>query len=549
MEFLRRLFGQVERQASRPSSAPAPRTASLTTYGDHFAQVDELGLMGSHVRSPDGGLVLVCGTIVDRAGGTRKGGYAVLDGNRVLVSGRAERPQEGRIADNGMFVFNDWLHSGELCGRFMGFRADGEKVIDQYFDANLIGNGLSEDGRYAICQTASAPGSPDSCIVAAFDLLEGLPLARWQPECGTARAFAFDTEAGCVDLLTNDGDRETHDLATGEMRDRDGWLARRIARGDLHVIGDLLKTQSELKLDFVERIRAGLGAAQSNGEGWHRSRAFRLDGELLERIGQADAAIAAYEQALLFDPQAGVAKRLAKLKKDASGSTKSPAPKQSRFEQQAARLQIGHERLELERGDPKMWRHRPGDPFTSVEIAALAHYQRDGWSGCAAEGGLILTLIKAASFERLDQSYADTFIEAIYYHRFAGLSPTPDAKTMLANVATAEMQRIVRNWTVISATAGHSPAFYPRVGWEHVEGLFPALGAARLTEIARIFAKAPYDLRAGWPDLTLWRGSEVRFVEVKSPSDGMHASQARLISTLLVPLGFDTVLAEVKACK
>ena len=406
----------------------------------------------------------------------------------------------------------------------MAFGADGTQLIAQHFDANLFGNGLSGDGRYAIVQTASAPGSPDHCITAAYDLCEGREMARWRPECGTARDFMFDSISGNVDLLTHDGDRETYMLATGEMCDRGGWLARRIARGDLDVTRDLLKTQPELDADLVARIRTGLAAAQSNGEGWQRARAFRLDGELLERVGQAQDAVAAYEQALLLDPQVGVARRLAKLKKDAASPGRSSAPQQSRFEEQAARFRIVHECLDLERGEAKMWRHQLGDPFTSVEQAALAHYQRKGWSGCAAEGGLMLTLIKAASFPEALTRACGHVVKSLYYHDVPGRL---DHATLISNAAAADIERIARNWKVISASSGHSPAFYPRVGWEHVEGLFNALGAARLTEIVRIFATAPYDLRAGWPDLTLWRGSEIRFVEVKSPNNGTYIAPRR----------------------
>lgn len=77
--------------------------------------------------------------------------------------------------------------------------------------------------------------------------------------------------------------------------------------------------------------------------------------------------------------------------------------------------------------------------------------------------------------------------------------------------------------------------------------LFDHLGVDRLHAIAERFATASYDLRAGWPDLTLWRDGEVRFVEVKAPGDSTHASQARLTSNLLVPLGFRVGLAEVRA--
>jgi hypothetical protein len=108
------------------------------------------------------------------------------------------------------------------------------------------------------------------------------------------------------------------------------------------------------------------------------------------------------------------------------------------------------------------------------------------------------------------------------------------------------MAQIKRNWRVISATTGHTPAFYPRVFWNHLEGLFEHLGTDRLADVAALFARAPYDYRAGWPDLTLWRDGEVRFVEVKSPSDQLHASQSRLISAILVPLGHRTGIAEVR---
>lgn len=44
----------------------------------------------------------------------------------------------------------------------------------------------------------------------------------------------------------------------------------------------------------------------------------------------------------------------------------------------------------------------------------------------------------------------------------------------------------------------------------------------------------------------LWQDGKVKFVEVKEPSDSFHASQARLITKLLLPLGFEAGLAEVR---
>jgi hypothetical protein len=213
---------------------------------------------------------------------------------------------------------------------------------------------------------------------------------------------------------------------------------------------------------------------------------------------------------------------------------------------ETSQLGIAYERLALRRSEVKLWRFGEGENWRTIEEAALDHYRAQGWAGAAAEGGLILTLLKAASFERLDPRNANTFVEALYAQNVAFEVDRFEASALLHAVARATPDQVARNWAIIAATAGETPAYYPRVRWEHVEGLLIALGVERLAGIARAFAAAPYDLRAGWPDLTLWRGREVRFVEVKGPGDQLHASQLRLISTVLKPLGYAVAIAEVR---
>ena len=559
MNLLRRFFGTPnsareadDGQGPGPTAAPAvgstvARPVSMTVYSDRFVHIDELDLSGSIVTSPNGRFAIVVGSVFGGDGDydsrTRDGAFAVLEGGLLRVSGTAERPQEGKVADSGAFVISDWLHGDGLKGRFLGFHPDGSLAFAHEFSANLGVNGLSAEGRYAACQTYRSPDSPDSCIVGLFDLEQGELLARISPQCGTAQSFEFDGAQRHIHILTTDGDRETYGF-DGAMVDRDAWLDRRIARGDLKVIGDLLKAGG-LGAALVDKLRAGLSRAQTEGETWAQARALRLDGELLEAIGCPQEALAAYDRALLLDPQVGVSRRADKLRRSFEGDSK-PARRLSRFEQQAQRLGIRHEAFVLNHGGPKQWRHGDAGPYLSVEEAALDRYLAEGWSGAAAEGGLILTLIKGASFAPLAARNADTFVEALYAQNIAFDEDRFDPKHLIATLERADEAQLRSNWRMISATAGSSPAYYPRVRWEHVEGLFKALGNRRLAEIATVFATAPYELRAGWPDLTLWRGSEVCFVEVKAPSDQMHASQARLISTLLVPLGFDVALAEVR---
>lgn len=566
MGLLRRLFGMDDAKTTDPEPSPAPapapaianvsatptapsgRRITLSGVTRDWVTIDELDLSGTSRPSPSGRFAIVVGSIIGGTpdpDGRRDGAYAVLEDRIMRANGTAERPHDAMVADNGAFVFNDWMHSGELVGLFMGFHANGKPAFAQQFAANLGCNGLSADGRFAACQTLHSPGSPDDTVVALFDLEKGAMLAKFSVECGTAERFEFEPDLQRVHVLTRDGDRETYGF-DGTMIDRQAWLDRRIARGDLQVIGAILKASPvPLGENFAQCLRDGLSRTAAEGEAWSQARACRLTGELEEKMGRPEAALAAYDRALLLDPQAGVSRRADKLRRSIGGGA-AKAGRVSKIARQAERLGISHERLVLEAGGPKQWRFPPKGSFKGVEEAALDHFLAEGWSGAAAEGGLVLTLIKAASFERLSPRNADTFIEALYYQNVAFDEDRFDPKQLVEAVRVADVRRLAGNWKLISATAGSSPAFYPRVAWHHVEGLFAALGAHRLAEIAETFATAPYDLRAGWPDLTLWRDCEIRFVEVKSPTDQTHASQSRLISTLLVPLGFQVTLLEVQ---
>ena len=79
--------------------------------------------------------------------------------------------------------------------------------------------------------------------------------------------------------------------------------------------------------------------------------------------------------------------------------------------------------------------------------------------------------------------------------------------------------------------------------------LYDALGPAKIRTIAEIYAKDPFKFRAGWPDITMWRKGEVRFIEVKAPGDKVHASQRNIIEAILKPLSLNVAIAKVRECK
>ncbi len=75
--------------------------------------------------------------------------------------------------------------------------------------------------------------------------------------------------------------------------------------------------------------------------------------------------------------------------------------------------------------------------------------------------------------------------------------------------------------------------------------LLTVAGSDLLHRIATIFATNPYEYRRGWPDITMWRDGQLRFVEVKAPGDSLGKSQKVIAQMFAIPLGLDFTLLDV----
>jgi hypothetical protein len=164
------------------------------------------------------------------------------------------------------------------------------------------------------------------------------------------------------------------------------------------------------------------------------------------------------------------------------------------------------------------------------------------------------------SFPEIAPMHRATYTEAIYAQNMLPEDRRP-LPWLLTNLLEADSRRVSRNFRImasrgvltyhlgcVTVTENTSMLdFFPGLEeWMFLE-LHEVLGNQRLYEIASRFGQDPYTYRAGWPDLTIWRNGEVRFVEVKGPGDRVHASQRRLLSGVLQPLGLSVTLLEVSA--
>ena len=216
-------------------------------------------------------------------------------------------------------------------------------------------------------------------------------------------------------------------------------------------------------------------------------------------------------------------------------------------------MKIPREKLALHHGGKKRWKAGHSDIWTSLEQAALNHYEKTGWRGCAVEGGLILQLIKAASFPNLPVSHRSTFVEALYY-----LSSEPEVRILLQNIRKSNVRRIrrtmesmlggtVSSWPFLARASDLKFEYFPHLKAWHLLEAYKTLGASRLAEIAEVFARDPYTYRSGWPDLSVWKNDDIAFKEIKGPNDTLRDSQRKTIGDILIPLGFPVAIVEVRA--
>lgn len=203
---------------------------------------------------------------------------------------------------------------------------------------------------------------------------------------------------------------------------------------------------------------------------------------------------------------------------------------------------------------------RHGTPL-SVERAVLSHFEQEGWHGYHREGGLLLNLIKCMSFPLLPTRHRMTYIEAIYAQNIAFKEDRVPVTQLLDSLQRATPEQVKRNFismlpepppSPLRRLLGNTPAprysvldYFPELETWMLLELLQVAGHDLLLRIASIFASDPYEYRKGWPDITMWKDGQLRFVEVKAPGDALGKSQRTIASTFAGPLGLDFSLAAV----
>jgi hypothetical protein len=183
--------------------------------------------------------------------------------------------------------------------------------------------------------------------------------------------------------------------------------------------------------------------------------------------------------------------------------------------------------------------------FKKPEEAALAAFRREGFVGTSCEGTAPLMLMKCGALDYLAKfnPFNDRNDACLRFFEAQCIILADRAKEIIAAIRSATPAEVEARLREITALPKYK-ILYPEMDEGALLELWNALtpiGVSRLAE--RILADPT--LRAGWPDLALVRGGEVRFVEVKT-TDKLHNSQRTLIRAVLQPFGATVSVVQLR---
>jgi hypothetical protein len=183
--------------------------------------------------------------------------------------------------------------------------------------------------------------------------------------------------------------------------------------------------------------------------------------------------------------------------------------------------------------------------FKKPEAAALAYFQNQGYRGTLCEGSALLMIMKCASLNYLEKvntfkNRADACMRAFeaqcWIHSHLAHYVIEEIEASTEHMVRAHFREI--------ASQPNYRAVYPAMDEEALAAIWRAMSSSRLAQLAGFIFQNP-DYRAGWPDLTLARGDELRFVEIKT-TDKLHSSQRAVFSEVLKPWGATVTVMKIK---
>lgn len=204
--------------------------------------------------------------------------------------------------------------------------------------------------------------------------------------------------------------------------------------------------------------------------------------------------------------------------------------------------------LSARKHDKRCWSIDGGPTGLPEEIVGQT-YADVGARVSYCEGGSALLLLKAAALETLAKynSFNDRSDAVVRFLEAQMTMQTKHTAEIVETVRTIKPNALARNVAELADNA-HLRTYFPRVRHEFMLDLYQRIGNDKLAHLMEAFSVAPYDYRAGWPDLMVLTDDEIKFVEVKT-NDRLLDTQIRFATGIGEPMGFDCEVVRLTAIK
>lgn len=319
------------RRSEKSSCSAALGDSIRLEFTGRMVRISSLDFFGVFSKSPDGKYLLAWRDAdpVGRRGGYRESGegdYVLVHNEDIVVTGRMERPNDGKVADNGTFILSDWRFGDQLRSTFYAFNHQGQRLLSHEFGANALNSGLSPDGRFAVHMTAGGD-HPDANKMTLFDLTDRELLWSLRPISGVPTSYAFDTVEALLWLEYEGKGRYAYSMTDGDFLDRERWETEkieranpfelvRIGRNRLKAAGPNLDLRDGVEIAFIFKKAIATGIDQSPSE---HAKVLKALGDLWEQIGDDREALNCFRQAETVYSKAGVKRRILTLTKKVQG--------------------------------------------------------------------------------------------------------------------------------------------------------------------------------------------------------------------------------------
>lgn len=204
--------------------------------------------------------------------------------------------------------------------------------------------------------------------------------------------------------------------------------------------------------------------------------------------------------------------------------------------------------LSAHKHDKRSWSFDGGPAGLPEEIVGQT-YAAAGARVSYCEGGSALLLLKAAALDTLAKynTFNDRNDAVVRFLEAQMTIQAEHTAEIVETVRTITAAALARN-VIELADNERLRNFFPRVRPEFMLDLYQRIGNDKLAQLMEAFSAAPYDYRAGWPDLMVLTDDAIQFVEVKT-NDRLLDTQIRFATGIGKPMGFDCGVVRLTAIK